>query len=921
MSTRNEVGTKRPSRAGRKTDEAIGGTRAQIRRPVAASDTIMNRSLLFLPLLLATPSLASAQAIDRIEHQFGVSAVTAMSGNGGLTAGISQRGELTVLSWPSPSFHDQIDHQTAADVDARTLPRFGAEADRGVFAGLWIEPAVGEPYITWLRDPEWEHTQDYRTDTSPALVQSARLPGTGISVFETSFVDKNSDVLHRRATIQRDAESDIRSVRYLLYTNFAPQQDRPADLADIQAFPPPESDDDLHDFAAFWDGDALLHFSPTERDYRSLDTLMDGDWSAGWTDEGLASAQALAEGIDDGVFVALVGRTAPDGGQVGWDTSRPCPGGSSWSWRPGSAWDDAQDGFLDGSPLGACQADAVLAWDVEFGDPGVLSLVDVDQAIAVQGSAEQALALATGARTSFDEALASSEAAWDAWVGGLHVPSNLGDELEAFSRRTLIAIAQGTDRDRGAIVASVSRQPGYHLDWPRDSAFFDIALDVAGDFDAVSQHSRFLTEVQNHGPEFSDLEGQENRIVSPDGAWFMNFWADGQESTNFLNPFEIDHVGLMLWKLTAHAAYATNENARRDVLASAWPSIQRGADLLAACVADDHPALTDRVAEDGQPAWYPVWQDLSAGTVPDAAARQSALDSGDYASLLPCTANEDDNPITSVSLYSTHVTRMGLLAAADAARVLCVDEPRVAYWEARAHELAAVALKLYYDADSGAWDGRGDWLLWPTPLWVDDAHADLFGGVEATEDFVEQALQDYASSIHDEVDDAVELRTDGAAYENKKTLNLARFWTGDRRPDAELWVENLEHLERLAVDFALPGTHHVGEVFVSLDTDNDGVNDTTEQRVATPHLWAATLSYLTAMAIAQPERFDVLEYGTMDPVCPVGEEPLLARRAIGCDCLRDTSSDNFDTSGCNVGTREGGGLLLLLAMAFRRRRR
>ncbi len=871
----------------------------------------------FLPLaaaLVALPSLATAQSIDRIERQFGVSAVSAMTGNGGLTAGISARGELTVLSWPSPSFHDQMDHQTAAGPGARDLPRFGAAEDRGLFAGLWIEPEDGAPYISWIRDDAWEHSQQYRTNASPALVQSARLPGTGLSVFETTFVDRETDVLHRRATVQRDAGSNVRRVRYLLYANFAPQQDRVEDVADVPAFPPSETDDDAHDFAAFWDpqANALVHFSPTERDTSLLSPLMGGDWdAASWAGEGLTAASTLADGIQDGVFLALMGATHPDDFTVGWDRTRVCPGGSAWAWQPQPAWQDAQDGALDRSPLGACQTDAVLAWDVDLGATGSLVTVDLDQALAVQGSRTDALALADTARGTFDSALDRSEAAWQQWLSALRVPTNLGEDLQAFSERTLIALAQGTDRERGAIVASISRQPGYHLDWPRDSAFFDLALDVAGDFDAVSAHSRFLTDVQNRGPQFSDFEGLEDRIVSPAGAWFMNFWADGQESSNFLNPFEIDEVGLTLWKLTTHAAYASNANRRRDVLMAAWPAIARGADLLASCVAETHPALAGREAAEGQPSWYPVWQDLKAGVVPDPAARQAALDVGDWEALLPCIANEDDNPNPSVSLYSTHVTRMGLLAAADAARVLCQDDERIAYWEARAHELAAVALKQYYDPTTGSWEGRGDWLLWPTPLWVDEAHADLFGGAEAADDFVEQALADHASAIHAEVADAVALNGEGAAYQNKKTLSLARYWTGEHRPDADQWVENLEHLERMAVDFTLPGTHHVGEVFVTLDTDGDGVNDTAEQRVATPHLWAATLSYLTAMAIAQPERFAPLEYGTMEPVCPVGEEPVLSRRAIECDgCESNTAGRNH-----------GFGVLLLGLLGLLRRRR
>jgi len=87
----------------------------------------------------------------------------------------------------------------------------------------------------------------------------------------------------------------------------------------------------------------------------------------------------------------------------------------------------------------------------------------------------------------------------------------------------------------------------------------------------------------------------------------------------------------------------------------------------------------------------------------------------------------------------------------------------------------------------------------------------------------------------------------------------------------------------MAVDLPIPGTRHVGEVFVSLDTDGDGVADFAEQRVAQPHLWSATLTYLSAMALSNPELFAPAEVQTLDLTCGAGEEPRdLKQEAPGC---------------------------------------
>ncbi len=871
-----------------------------------------------LALAVAAAAPASAHDIDIQEHRFGATNVNAQTGNGGLSVGVSARGELTVLSWPSPTFYEQLDYESSADEDARSQPRFGADEDMGVFAGLWVETADGTE-LTWFRDEPWVVQQSYVTEVSGAVQTLARHDSLGLTVDEILFVDGERDALVRRARIRRDEGSSVLAASYVLYENAAPAATKPDDLATA---PLADFDDD-HDLLAWWEpeANAVVHGTARGATAEGLAELMAGDWDSPtiWQDHGLALARTAADG--DGAFLAFGGATAPDSFQIGREGG-PCTGDGAWSWAPQGAFVDIADGTLGGSPAAGCSANAALLWELDFASASAPEEAIVDSFVGLGATSTDALDVMQSARADgFDAALARTDAAWEARAATWAMPDGLDPEFAHFSRRALLAILQGTDRDATATVAAFATQPSYHHDWPRDSVFFDLAMDLAGEYEFVTRHKQFLAGVQN--PE-AVLHPDTGSLVSPPGAWFMNYYADGQPSTTSFNAFEIDQVGLMLWGIWAHAAFAPNDEARRATLAGLWPTMEAGARLLAGCVADDHPAVAGTTPEAGFPAWYPVYEALGEGTVPDADARRAAMEAGQWESLRPCRANEDDNPLFTVSIYSTVTTRMGLLAAARTAELLCLDATdEHAYWAERAHELAAVAFSVDYDEDTGAWAGeRPDWVLWPEPLSIDSSLDELFSDGATpgerrleVEAFERAALDAFATRIHGEVDDAVNLVGEGAAYENKKTLQLGRYWSGDNAPDGEQTDDNMRAVYDMAVTFALPGTRHVGEVWANIDDDGDGVADRVDQRVSTPHLWAATLSYLSAMAIARPELFEALESPDYPRVCVSGEEPREQRAVQSCgeDC-------NSTYAGP---TRPGVALLMLMlgaALARTRRR-
>ena len=882
---------------------------------------------LCLVTLLAAGS-AAASEWDIQEDRFGATHVTAQAGNGGLTVGLAPRGEVTVLSWPSPSFFDQLEYETSNDDDAREQPFFGAQADQGIFAGVLVELEGAEPVFLWLRDDAFEVEQRYMEETSGVVLMEYIHPEQGLSVQERTFVDLEQDVLFRRAVLKRPAGSQVTGVRYLLYENLAPTADKPTDLADSPVFDP-ETLDDANDFAAFWEPSAraVIHFAPPDaaRDNTLLDGLMEGGlWGIGdnWEVAGIPELEALLEGeLGGGVFLGIGGAEPPDAFQVGWQSDEPCDRPDAWAWTSLDAFEDAVDGQLDGSPLAACHANAALAWDLDFGPIGTDAEGEVDLFLAAGDDVEEVtLALAAARIEGYDDAHARNDTAWYGRALSWRVPDGMGDEVVHFSRRALMAVLQGTDRDGAATVASIAVQPSYHHDRPRDSVFLDLGLDLSGEFDQVSAHHRFAVETQNREVSWGGTEDAPV-MTSPPGAWLRSYYADGLPSSTSLSTFEIDQVGLTLWGFWAHGALAPNQAVRRDVVAAAWPAIERGAQLLSACVDPSHPALDGVEVEQGHYPWWPVYEALQGGTIPEAGARRAAMEAGDWEALRPCPANEDDDLVSSVSLYSTHVTRLGLLSAVRAAELLCQDDdPRVDYWRERAHELGAVAFQLYYDEASGSWEGRTDWILWPMPLSIEPSLDALFSDAETpgqqraeVEAFVQAALDALAVTAHGEVNAAVGLVTDGAAWENKKTLSLARYWEG---ADADLVDDNAEHVRRLAVDLPIPGTRHVGEVWVSIDEDGDGLFDRADQRTSTPHLWAATLTYLSAMAVTHPELFEELESDQVPRLCTTGEEPMEYQDVATCgeDCQDSFAGGRGSTLGMFLL-----GLLLLLRRVRARR--
>ena len=79
----------------------------------------------FFMALALLPGLAHGQ-VDVLEHVEGATHMSAIAGDGGLSVGLAPTGTVTQLLWPSPLGTPQLQYETEASSNARTLPRFGA---------------------------------------------------------------------------------------------------------------------------------------------------------------------------------------------------------------------------------------------------------------------------------------------------------------------------------------------------------------------------------------------------------------------------------------------------------------------------------------------------------------------------------------------------------------------------------------------------------------------------------------------------------------------------------------------------------------------------------------------------------------------------------------------------------------------------
>ena len=850
------------------------------------------------------------------EHIFGASNTNAVSGHGGLTVGVSNDGDLSVLSWPGPTFADQLAYVSSNDLDVRDEPHLGALDGMGSYLGLLVTTTAGTKLV-WLRDATtFTHAQKYVGDDSVVPETTFVSSTLGLTVTLHDVVSVDVDVLTRHVVVQRDAASPVSAASLVLYENLSPTVSR------IPMVPFADWALDAHnDFVAVWDAStsSVVHVHPSDRskilaigdafddpaavDYGPVDALMrssapsDADVAAFVTNVDAAFPPAVA--------AVVTTEPPPTAFQVGSDATPICtsigklvdnlkalpaafPGltlpidtsvgdalrctdalpairtARKWTWAPEDALADLSDGSLSSSRIAAGQTNAAMIAPLSFaGDRAEASAL-----FAFGGTvadAHGALAKATTSDAAAREA--ASLAATSAFLSSAALPDpSLGDRVVAVARRALLNVYVARDRSSGAIVAGVSHQPPYYVDWPRDGAFLQHALDVAGlgargvpDGTApwVTQRSEWYTTIQRReadppNPIFTPLTPTDPDTGSqefPAFAWEMNYYADGTIAGNIR--FEIDNTALHVWSSAAHAAYLSGSD-RDAYMRAVWPTMNDALHLLVR------------------------WKDPQTG--------------------LPWPANEDDHYELSSTLHGATAVYAALVAGARFAHALGEEDDAQAFL-ARANELRAATLSTYYDDKTGLFrdtpqtgteyipgttgTGVTAWLAWPARLLDQDDPR-----LEA------QLVADMNAVLKD-----IRGETEGGAYVMKNVVSAALLGKDGGARDLAR-----DAVKRLA-DIATPDTMHFGEVFVTTHPTVGGP-PVFSARVAPPHVWEGVLFYLSAMALTMPKSFDE-EIGVM-PLPP----PATSSSSSGCGCR---------TSG--EGEAAGAGAIAALVLSARASRR
>jgi GH15 family glucan-1,4-alpha-glucosidase len=631
--------------------------------------------IVFLFLLFSPASLSFANSIDAIEHMVGYGAtnVNGLAGNGRLTAGFSRQGELTVLRWPDPTMNDHLYYVTSTAENARSLPHFGAADNHGSFAGLFYQKKNGDSGLTWFRDPGWEQEQSYLSPDSAILVTRASHSSLKLETEAEAFVTPERDVLVQHFKIKIRSGSPVTGLKFIFFINPAPCLRRiaGAPIADYR-------EDDQNNFALFYSSnlDALVSFLPkiAEPPPDKSDLRSDYFSSAlallaplGENPEQSAADDFVAR-LDDvfgvGVYFAIGADQAASEYQSGKMNQAAPP--------KTDAFQDAGDGSLAGSPFSTGSADGALLFNLP---PNSLSTSEITVYLAAgenffgpKGAGEQ---LTQARQAGYASLKAETEDWWKAWISRARLPRTDDAGILETSKRALITIRASTAKDSGAIVASISAQPPYHLDWPRDGAFINYALDQAGYLEMVTEHNRFYARVQRRADTY-----QGSNFI-PRGSFEMNYYSDGMTG-GVPCPFEIDQAGLAVWSMWNHYRYLSEAEAG-GYLSEIYPAIRLAAESV-------------------------------------------FVNCRDAANGLPCPANEDDNPAFTQGLQGAVTVYLGLESAISAAGKAGEDPVVIARWADRLDELRDAITRNFYDPQTG-FAGPRDvraWLIWPVQFWPAD---------------------------------------------------------------------------------------------------------------------------------------------------------------------------------------------------------
>ncbi len=744
---------------------------------------------------------------------YGPTDVNAQSANGRLAVGINREGTITVFRWPRPSFYDQVKYFTRGRDDNADIV---VTPNHGAFLGIAAD--TGDGYeTTWLRD--WADTsQRYANDTddveedsveySVAIFTDYTNDSLGLEVTVRDVVPDDCDAFIREIQVIRNGDSDVESARLVSFANLGLVTEK------VPQYPVQDwclEEDNHHRARYLADEDVIVH------DTAGVDVST-----------GEPQSVAIGMGFD----------TDSAGYQVGGDAHDPAAEPTADAGPTRDAYDDAATGTLSGNDQYIGQATSALSTALNF-DPGEGG----KDTVTLYFSAGESTADVTGSlETLRNSQFSDFKDSKEEWLHTKLEDAPLPDETEIKAnedeetadvimstvRRALVCLVTNFDRESGAIVASITTQPPYGEDWPRDGAFFNFALEVIGQSDWVAKRNRWYADIQQQTVDsVSNIDvssavssPQLTSVNTPPANWNMCYYGDGVAGGPI--PFQIDTTGWVVWTLWDHYE-VTGDDA---YLADVYPAIQRAADFLVQC--------------------------------------------RDPTNDLQCPAFEDDRftEPTRQTINGAIPVWKALQSAANAAEALGHSADATRYRE-RQHELGQAIDRELYDDTNGAYGtaqagfAYGE-TVWPaafTPYVPLDTDGSPTGDISPEPADVEDPLahpriQDHletdASGLEVTFDEPDAANRDTGQYEAKTLITLAKavnYGVDDRELVTADFVRR--GVRWLATEHATDDTHIMGESWRVFPDEDD--NREVRSIIGQPHIWEQILLYLTALETYPPD--------------------------------------------------------------------
>ncbi len=603
------------------------------------------------------------------EWYMGATNINGVTGNGRLTAGISYWGELTVLRWPRLSHFDHLRYRTVhgfplrnynvrmgPDSPSESYARLGrpiaVRPDNGSFAGVY-DPE--EMKISWFHEPAWDAAQRYEPEFSNIVLSTFHNLRIGITVIAVDFVPPDRDILVRRFVLRSEKKAlesqSSKHLQFLYYANLAPTKARarfyPADwrLQEMKS-----------DFLCLYseEANAVVHFKPDGVQKRSA--------------RGLArDLSRQPEKIAD--FVDHLDEHFPRGGiYVVWGFDRKITSFSVGKTSLGTRttythnpYFEARSGSLSMRPVSSFPACAILSCPVEFDDNHEFSLTVI---FSIADKAHKAIeSFARSVEEGYEKLYEKTAEHWRKRSSSIIVPDVDDEVCKNLAKRSILALDVGTDKTSGAIVASISRQPQYCFDWPRDGAFFDYALDLSSSSERVTKHTYFYSSVQI----------KSSRSRKKFGNFWGNYYVDGEKGSFMI--LEIDETALCAWNLWRHARHIP-VGERDFYLERTYPAIKNAAQAL----------MMKRTGKGGFPA----------------------------------KSREDDNLFAKTrTLHGATSAYLGLVSAHQAGKQFGENESVLDSWISWAQEIREAIIQCFDDREgkfqNEGWRG-GTWVIWPARI-------------------------------------------------------------------------------------------------------------------------------------------------------------------------------------------------------------